>query len=130
MMVALCSSLTVLAQDATTPTSTSVTCCTVRVHELQLNPGMTSARVVVLWFRSDGSVHEERAWGVTDGEDTDVTDNFLWGNGLTTQPFGLMRRVSAAASEEAGTLPARTNKAILRWLRTTGRIGATELTIP
>jgi hypothetical protein len=124
----------VFAQDATTPTTTTVDCCRIRVESVTIsgssNGTAESARVVVRWLRSDDSIREERGFEVTDGDPATNADNFLWGTGIAPQPFGLMRRIGAFATEETGSLKQRFNKAVLRWLQTTGRIGASEYTIP
>ncbi len=117
--------------DATTPTVSATTCCEIRLHEFGLASGGTSARIVVRWIRSDGSTHDERAFAVTDGDAAIVTDNWLWGNGAGSQPDGLMRAIMFQPTGETGTsLGLRFSRRVLRWLRDTGRIGATEITIP
>jgi hypothetical protein len=131
ILTLLCAlSTAVLGQEATTSTETSATCCSIRVYDFRVAQTGDNATVVVQWVRSDATVSQERGFYVDDGVPADDTDNFLWGTGLASQPFGLMRRYTAAATEETGPLKQRANKAVLRWLRTTGRIGAAEITIP
>jgi hypothetical protein len=121
----------VSAQEATTQTETSATCCTIRVNSFELAPNGTSLRVTVEWVRSDGSLKEQRAWGVTDGDDSTAADNFLWGNGAGSQPVGLMTyTMFEPAGETGASIKARFNKRVLTWLRDNGRIGASEITIP
>ena len=82
LLFALCFGFaqTVSGQDATTPSS-SITCCSIRMTELELRP--QSVRIVVKWIRSDGSTHEERCFAVVDG-DTPET-KWLWGTGVGHQ---------------------------------------------
>jgi hypothetical protein len=122
---------TASGQEATTAAETSATCCTIRVNTFDLAPNGTSLRVTVDWIRSDGSLKEQRAFGVTDGDDATVTDNFLWGNGAGSQPVGLMTyTMFEPAGETGASIKARFNKRVLTWLRDNGRIGASEITIP
>lgn len=116
------------AQDAVTPAQPSVTCCRVRAEGLDLTPDR--ATIIVRWLRSDDTVAQERGFEVTDGDPAIVEDNFLSGTGLAGQPTGLMRRLGSYVTDETGTLRQRYNKAVLRWLQTVGRIGASEYTIP
>ena len=119
------------AQEATTAAETSATCCTIRVNAFELAPNGVSLRVTVDWVRSDGSLKEQRAFGVTDGDDTTTADNFLWGNGAGGQPVGLMTyTMFEPAGETGANIKVRFNKRVLVWLRDTGRIGASEITIP
>jgi hypothetical protein len=130
LVAVLLLSTTAIAQEASTPTETTVTCCTIRV-EGDVAIGATAARVEVAWVRSDGSFKETRAFAITDGETGDASDNWLWGNGVAPQPNGFMRAVMFAPTGETGaSLKVRFNKRVLVWLRTNGKIGATEITIP
>lgn len=119
---------TCAAQEASTPSETSATCCAIRVTEF--NVTAVSARIVVQWIRSDGSVKEERGYAVTDGDPEVSSDNWLWGSGIAPEPMSLMRSLMFAPGGESGTLPARFQKRVLTWLRDNGRIGANEITIP
>lgn len=117
---------------STTATATipAATCCSVRVNEFALAPSGASARIVVQWLRSDGSLDHDRAFAVSNGDPSTVADNYLWGTGVSGQPIGFMRAVGQMVANETGIIEARFNKAVLRWLRDHGDIGATELNLP
>lgn len=123
-------SLSAFAQDASTVTSTSATCCTLRFSSLEFQfAEVPSVRISLDWLDSEGMVKRQEYIGISDGDAATVEDNWLTGTGVSPQPNGLLRAILTAPTGETGPIPRRFRRRVLQWLKDNTKLSDTGITI-